>query len=102
MTNDILSLLGLARKARRLEAGEEPVSAALLAGKATLCMAASDSSENTKRRTAQWAESAGVKFIELDFTKEELGGAIGRGLCAVAVLTDRGFTDSLLRKLSSQ
>lgn len=51
MPNDpILHLLGLARKAGRLEIGEEPVGAACRARQARLVLLASDAAPNTCRR----------------------------------------------------
>ena len=45
-----LRLLGLARKARRLEIGEEPVGIACRSGKARLLLVARDAGDHTFRR----------------------------------------------------
>ena len=51
MANDpILHLLGLAKKAGRLEIGEEPVGALCRARHARLILLASDAAPNTRRR----------------------------------------------------
>ena len=50
----ILHLLGLARKAGRLEAGEEPVGAACRARQARVILLAEDAAPNTVRRAAHF------------------------------------------------
>ena len=92
MPNDpILHLLGLARKAGRLEIGEEPVGAVCRARQARLVLLASDAAPNTCRRAAHFGEAGNVLWLEVPFTKAELGFALGRGSCAMLALTDAGF-----------
>ena len=97
MSNAILSLIGLSKKAGRLEVGEEPVGAAARARHAKLLLVAS----NTRRRCAHFAEAGAVPWAELPFTKEELGGTVGRSSCALVAVTDIGFASSLAAKLSA-
>ena len=101
MPNDpILHLLGLARKAGRLEIGEEPVGAVCRARQAKLVLLASDSAPNTFRRAAHFGQAGNALWLELPFSKLELGLALGRGPCAMLALTDVGFAASLVQKLS--
>ena len=80
MSNDpVLHLLGLARKAGRLELGEEPVGAVCRARQAKLVLLAADAASNTYRRAAHFGEAGNVLWLELPFTKAELGLALGRG-----------------------
>ena len=103
MANDpILHLLGLARKAGRLEVGEEPVGAACRAHHARLVLLASDAAPNTCRRAAHFGQAGNVLFLELPFTKAELGFVLGRGSCAMLALTDAGFAASVLEKLADR
>ena len=103
MPNDpILHLLGLARKAGRLEIGEEPVGAACRARQARLVLLASDAAANTNRRAAHFGEAGNVLWLELPFTKEELGFHLGRGSCAMLALTDAGFAAAVTEKLSDR
>ena len=103
MPNDpILHLLGLARKAGRLEIGEEPVGAACRSRHARLVLLAQDAASNTYRRAAHFGEAGNVLWLELPFTKGELGLALGRGSCAMMALTDVGFASSLVQKLSAR
>ena len=102
MPNDpILHLLGLARKAGRLEIGEEPVGAVCRARQARLVLLASDAAPNTCRRAAHFGEAGNVLWLEVPFTKAELGFALGRGSCAMLALTDAGFAASLTQKLAA-
>lgn len=92
MPNDpILHLLGLARKAGRLEIGEEPVGAACRCPAGRLVLLASDAAPNTCRRAAHFGEAGNVLWLEVPFTKAELGFALGRGSCAMLAMTDAGF-----------
>ena len=74
MSNDpILHLLGMAKKAGRLEVGEEPVGAACRARQARLVLLAADAAPNTRRRAAHFGEAGNVLWLETPFSKEELG-----------------------------
>jgi len=100
--NGLLNLLGLSKKAGRLELGEEPVGAACRAHKARAVLLASDAAENTIRRAAHFAEIGAVPVIALPFSKAELGGMAGRASCAMLALTDVGFAASLAKQLAQQ
>ena len=71
----ILHLLGLAKKAGRLEIGEEPVGAAARAHQARVLLLAADAAPNTVRRAAHFGESGGALWLQMPFTKAELGAA---------------------------
>ena len=103
MANDpILHLLGLAKKAGRLEIGEEPVGALCRARHARLILLASDAAPNTRRRCAHFGEIGNVLWLELPATKAELGFCLGRTSCAMLALSDAGFAASIVEKLSAQ
>ncbi len=103
MVNDpILHLLGLARKAGKLEIGEEPVGAACRSRHARLVLLASDAAANTRRRCAHFGEAGNVLWLEVPFTKEELGFPLGRSSCAMLAFTDAGFAASLVKKLAAR
>ena len=102
MANDpILHLLGLARKAARLEIGEEPVGAVCRARQAKLVLVAGDAAPNTFRRAAHFGEAGNVLWLSLPQTKEELGFALGRGSVAMLALTDIGFASTIVKKLAA-
>lgn len=100
--NNILSWIGLAKKAGNLVSGEEPVGAAARARTAKLIAAASDAAENTTRRAKHFAEAGGATFFTVPFTKEELGNVVGRRSCAVFALTDAVFASNLAEKLARE
>lgn len=102
MANDpILHLLGLARKAGRLEVGEEPVGAVCRARQAKLVLVAGDAAANTCRRAAHFGEAGNVLWLCLPCTKEELGFILGRSSVAMLALTDIGLANSLVKKLAA-
>ena len=72
----ILHLLGLAKKAGRLEIGEEPVGAAARAHQARVLLLAADAAPNTVR--------------------------LGRSSCAMLAVTDFGFAAALAEKLAAR
>lgn len=101
MSDAALHLLGLARKAGRIEVGEEPVGAVCRARKAKLLLLAADAADNTARRAEHFAQAGNTVPVRTPFTKEQLGGAVGRGSCAMAALTDAGMAASFLNKLAA-
>ena len=103
MPNDpILHLLGLARKAGRLEIGEEPVGAVCRARQARLVLLASDAAPNTCRRAAHFGEAGNVLWLEVPFTKAELGHTVGRSSCALLAFTDVGLACAAAEKLAAE
>ncbi len=81
--DNTLMLLGLAKRAARLEVGEEPVGAAARAREARLIVVARDAAENTYRRVRHFADAGGTLWVSVPYTKEELGGAVGRTGCGL-------------------
>ena len=96
---NVLSLLGLALRGKRLVVGEEPVEGAARARDARVLLLASDAAENTVRRCRHFAEAGQCLWLSLPFTKEELGRAVGRSSAAILAVTDVGLAASLVHKL---
>lgn len=96
----ILHLLGLARKAGRLELGEEPVGALCRARHARLILLACNAAPNTCRRAAHFGDAGNVLWLTLPYSKEELGFLFGRGSCAMLALSDAGLSARLVEKLA--
>ena len=99
MTDSALSLLGLALRGNNLAVGEEPVREACRTRRARLVMSAHDAAVNSAERSRRWAEESGVPWLRLPWDRETLGAALGRKLCAVAALTDRGLAAAFAEKL---
>ena len=88
MNAKAMGYLSLARRGRLLEAGEEPVGAACRAGHARLVVVAGDASDHCIRRVRSFVSGTNQPWLTVSCTKEELGAAIGRSACAMAVFTD--------------
>lgn len=97
-----LSMVGLALRAGRLAAGEEPAGEACRRRRCRLLLTASDASENTLRRGSGFAREGECLMLTLPYTKAELGGALGRESCAVAAVTDLGLAQAIVEKLGER
>ena len=100
MMDPILSMIGICRKAGKIEPGEEPVDAAVRARDARLLLLAADAADNTARRCAHFAEVGQCLWLRVPFTKRELGQATGRSSAAVAAVTDIGLAVAVVRRLA--
>ena len=94
-----LNYMALARKAGRIELGEEPVGAAARAVKACLVVVAGDASDHTWRRAKSLVAGTSQQCIRLVYTKDELGMAIGRTSLAVAAFTDPSMALAFVKAL---
>lgn len=81
-----LLLLGLARKARKLEIGEEPCGIACRSGKAKLLLIAHDAGDHTFRRARSYCRAGKPPYLCVPFTKDELGDALGCNACALCAI----------------
>ena len=96
----LLSLLGLAKKAGRLELGEEPVGSAARVHGVRLLLLSSDAADNTARRARRFAQEGSCLLARLPADKASLGRATGRSSCAMLAVTDTGFAAAIAKKLS--
>ena len=97
--NKALNYLALARKAGRIELGEEPVGAAARAQHARLVIVAKDASDHTWRRAKSYVAGTSQVCIRLPFTKDELGATIGRQELAIAAITDPALALAFVKAL---
>ena len=103
MANDpVLHLLGLAKKAGKLEIGEEPVGAVCRSRHARVLLLAADAAPNTCRRAAHFGEAGNVLWLTLPHTKDELGFVLGRKSCAMLAVTAFGIAAAIAEKLAQQ
>jgi|UPI00082D909B ribosomal protein L7Ae-like RNA K-turn-binding protein len=91
----LLSMLGLARRAGKLESGFDAAVIAAREGKAALLLAARDISEKTFQNLRYEAEKAGIPVVRIPADIEETSRACGRK-AGVHALTDRGFAKAVL------
>lgn len=96
-----LNLLSLARKGRRIEAGESPVAICARAGKARLTLVASDASDHTLRRVRSLLAGANQPWLRVPYDKDTLGRALGHSACAVCALTDPALALAFVKALGS-
>lgn len=97
-----LSFLGLAKKAGRVEVGDESVNIAARAGKTKLILTAADAGRSAGLRAENSGRAAGCPVAAVPFTKEELGAALGRDAVGVAAITDIGFAHAFAKKLHEE
>ena len=97
-----LNYVALARKAGRIELGEEPVGAATRAQHARLVIVASDASDHTWRRALSFVSGTEQKCIRIPYTKDQLGEAIGRTALAIAAFTDTALAMAFVKALPEQ
>lgn len=96
----VLSMIGLALKAGRVEIGEEPVGAAARAKKARVILVASDAAPASARRASSFAQAGACILLTIPASKDALGRALGRTSVAMAAVTDIGLAGAIVRKLS--
>lgn len=97
-----LNYMALARKAGRIELGEEPVGAAARASKACLVAVAGDAGDHTWRRAKSFVAGTNQLAVKVPFTKDEIGQAIGRTSLAIAAFTDPAMALAFLKALPQQ
>ena len=100
--NKALNYLALARKAGRIELGEEPVGAAARAQHARLVIVANDASDHTWRRAKSFVAGTGQECLKVPFSKDEMGLAIGRTSLAIAAFTDPALALAFVKALPQQ
>ncbi|MBQ8143673.1 MAG: ribosomal L7Ae/L30e/S12e/Gadd45 family protein [Butyricicoccus sp.] len=97
-TDRLLGLLGLARRAGKLEIGEALTAETVAAGKARAIFLASDVGEATRRKVLRHEER--VPVLTVPYDKETLGASLGFPGCAVCCLTDVGMARAAAEQLA--
>lgn len=100
--HNILTLIGLCKRAGMLEVGEEPVEAVARAKDARVLFLAADAADNTARRVRHFAEMGNCLWLRVPFTKAEMGRSLGRSSCAVVAVTDIGFACNIVGRLAQE
>ncbi|MBR4991790.1 MAG: 50S ribosomal protein L7 [Clostridia bacterium] len=100
--HNILTLIGLCKRAGMLEVGEEPVEAVARAKDARVLLLAADAADNTARRVRHFAEMGNCLWLRVPFTKEEMGRSLGRTSCAIVAVTDIGFACNIVGRLAQE
>ena len=83
-----LGLLGLARKADKLQTGEETVCAMLAEKHARLTLLADDAGEAVARKVRALAQGSRQRVLAIPYDKLRLGAALGKPAVSVAAFAD--------------
>lgn len=97
---DILSLLGISQKAGKLVSGQDNVERVINSKRIYLIIISQDSSENTKRRFLNMANSKKIPAVVWG-NAHELGRSIGKDERKVLSLTDKGLADEIYKRIKS-
>ena len=95
-----LNYLALARKAGRIELGEEPAGAAARAQHARLIVVASDAGDHTWRRAKSFVAGTDQQCLKVPYTKDEMGAVTGRSALALAAFTDPAMALAFVQALN--
>ncbi|CAG9607408.1 YlxQ family RNA-binding protein [Pseudoneobacillus rhizosphaerae] len=97
-SNQWMSLLGLANRARKIISGEELALKEVRNGKAKLILLAADASQNTTKKITDKCNyyNVPIKMVE---NREVLGQAIGKEARVVVAVLDGGFAGKLVTLL---
>lgn len=96
--NQIMSLLGLANRARKVISGEELVVKEIRSGRAKLVILSEDASKNTTKKITDKCKSYDVPCTYVE-NRIILGQAIGKQSRVVVAVLDRGFANKFLQLL---
>ncbi len=96
MTNKILSLLGMARRAGRLSCGHDAAVESIVRNRAALCLCSADAADRLERelRHACTFEQKQIPFARIGVPMAVLSRAIGTK-AAVVTVNDPGFAARL-------
>lgn len=97
--DNILSMIGLAKRSRNIVSGEFSTEKAIKTGNAYLVIVAEDASDNTKKLFTNKCTYYKVPICFYG-NKETLGNAIGLQMRTSVAITDEGFAKAILNKLN--
>ena len=90
----LLSLIGLAKRARKVVSGEFSTEKSVKSGKSHMVIVSEEASDNTKKMFTNMCTHYKVS-IYLFGTKDELGHAMGQEFRASLSVEDAGFAKSM-------
>lgn len=102
MTDRVLGLIGIMRRASALVIGEDRVSEAVQQGRVKILMIPSDSSDRVRKYADRVAVNRRLQIIELPYQTEVFSAAAGVSNCRVAAVTDLGFAKAVVDMLARQ
>ncbi|MCD7882447.1 MAG: ribosomal L7Ae/L30e/S12e/Gadd45 family protein [Lachnospiraceae bacterium] len=99
MRDNVLSLVGIAKKANKVASGEYQTETAVKSGTASLVIISSEASENTRKKFQNMCTFHQVPAY-LYGTRQELGAASGTEYRAVIAVRDPGLAKAIEKKLA--
>ena len=100
MTDRILGIIGMMRKASALVIGEDQVSEAIQKGKVKVLIIPSDAGESVRKFAVRASANRHLEVIEIPYQTEVLSDAVGLTNCRIAAATDLGFAKAMVNILS--
>ena len=94
-----LGLMGIARKAGKLQTGEETVGALLLQKRARLTVLANDAGSAVVRKLQGLAEGTRQQVLEIPCDKQTLGTILGRQSVSAAAFADVSLALAFVKAL---
>lgn len=94
----ILNMLGLAFKSGKTVCGDFAAETYLKKHTVPLMFLAGDGGGDNSGKYRMLAERKSINIVDI-FTKEELGGAVGKERNVVILITDRGFSKAIEKLL---
>lgn len=91
-----MGIISLARRAGKIESGDEAVRRTIHSQKACLIIIANDAAKRTKDNFAQLAKDADIPMI-IYSDKESLGEILGREVRAVLAITSDSFKRGIVQ-----
>lgn len=98
--NNVLSLIGIAKKAGKIAAGEFQTEQAVKSGRAAVVIISSEASDNTKKKFRNMCTFYEVP-VYFYGEKEALGAAIGCEFRASLAVLDHGLAASVIKQLEN-
>lgn len=92
----LCGMIGLARRAGRLNYGFDEVLEDIEGGKAKAVLLSNDASPRTAGKIKDACERRGTEFATLSISKAQLGQAIGKSDIAVAAINDKSFAGRII------
>lgn len=100
MTEKIYQLMGLCMRAGKLLSGSDACLSSVRAGAACLVIVDAAASSNTRKQMQDACSFRNVPFLIAE--EGRLGDAVGRPGRMVAVVTDRGFAQAMIKAFPGQ
>ena len=97
-TDRVLSMISLARRARKADTGAFMAEKAIQSGKAQLVIVACDGADNIKKKFTNSCTYYEVEYMEYA-DKEQLGKCTGKENIAVISINDSSFVKGIKSKL---